>query len=203
MSVLCFVFATQLCRLACFTRCLTAHAGIFFSRRRVLLKRMDERETDSLGLSRQLFQSLKRGSTRFLVLVRITVPVARPMCACLSFPGLFLPDQFCRPVRFTCRSSSHISPNCRHASQIGFLAHKVFAASLSVYPVCLEDARMFGKKLSRKKTREVGNVSIYQDLEHQRYQRCSGRGKLRRRIWGFSATNDAYGVFQSRYLLHE
>ena len=41
-----------------------------------------------------------------------------------------------------------------------------------LYPVCLEDARMFGKRLSRKRTREVVNDSTYQGQEHQRHRRC-------------------------------
>ena len=62
-----------------------------FSRRRLLSKRMDEQETDSLGKKRE--SSLDVGANH-------TVPVARPVlaCACCSW---FLADQLCRPVQET------------------------------------------------------------------------------------------------------
>ena len=88
-------------------------------------------------------------------------------------------------ARTTSLNSPSHQAHGRRTSWIGFLAHRVFAASSLVHPGCPEDARMFGgTKLSRKRMQEVGSDSIFQGRAHQRCQRGSGCGMLRRRIWG-------------------
>ena len=69
-------------------------------------------------------------------------------------------------------SPSHIFSDGRYAPRIS-LAHRVLVASFSIFPVCPEDARMFGKRYSRKRTRKVVNDSTHQGWEYLRHLRCS------------------------------
>ena len=81
---------------------------------------------------------------------------------------------------------SGINSDGRHTSRIDFLAHAQYLQLLCLSLHCTP--RMQGcseDKVSRIRSREVGSDSIRQCWEQQRYECCSGWGKLRRRIWGF------------------
>ena len=159
----------------------TAHMQTpFFPLSRPLLsKSMDERGTDSLGLKRPSIPMLGKGETPdswcSCESQRLPVPCTRACVGhCASLAGVlaattrFVGDAASWTRTSSFSSLSHIISDGWRASQIGFLAHSEFAASLPVYPT-----NMFGK-LSRTRTREMGNDSICQDREHQRHHRGHG-----------------------------
>ena len=186
-----FVFSAQLCRLACFTRRCPGSQRICrhpFSRRRLLS--LPETTVNSNAVSRR--------STRLVVQLPSTVPVARPMRACLLFPE--------------CSSSSTLSwemlpfgqqSRLATALTVDILQKSVFWFTEYLRLPCQSiqcAPRLQGCSESNYRAKgEVGNDSIYQDLEHWRYQRCSGR-ELRTTNFGFSATMVSTNVLNNTIL---
>ena len=197
------MFATQLCRLACFTcwfPCSQRTCRHPFSRRRLLSKRMDERETDCNGQKRRSIPMLGKGEaqdswcsceSQFLFPSHARLPVV---------PGVFL------RINSVGRCASLAA-----TTFVGMLPH---GHALLPSTVRLTD-RFSGSQVSaawmsvyRKETIEQKNArSWHGNTSDTSVAVGRGRGvgeKDETTKLGFSATNDASTtVLQGRYLLHE
>ena len=167
---------------------------------------MDERETDGFGPKRRSIPMLGKGEAPdSWCSCEPQFPLPVPMRACLSFPvcscgstlsagALHLPESWL-PQLLHARLPSTVP------LRSVFCLTGYHAASLPVYPVCSEDARMFRKKIAQQ------NARSWQRLNSPRL--CTPAIPAWQWVWKvqttqfwFTPRNDAStnGVFQSRYI---